>query len=179
MGWAPKLAGWAVAVPVWFAAASVSAADLQWSPFRSPEHGFAADFPGSPALTTSGTPDKDKMVQYEFQTAIGTDYAYEIAVLEFSAGYAAPAATAEIYDKLVQGYANGSNSTLRTQHPRTIAGQPGIEAVSDDDKNDMHHLIDLVIANDRVYIVVSAGPKGHETSPEAIRFRDSFAFIGK
>jgi hypothetical protein len=179
VGWAAKLAGWAVALPVWFAAASVSAADLQWSPFRSPEHGFAADFPGSPTLTTSGAPDKDKMVQYEFQTAISTGYAYEIAVLEFGAGYAAPAANAEIYDKLAQGYANGSNSTLRTQHPRTIAGYPGIEAVSDDDKNDMHHLIDLVIANNRVYIVVSAGPKGHETSPEANRFRDSFAVIGK
>jgi hypothetical protein len=179
MGWAAsKLAAWVVAVPIWFVAVSAPAADLQWSPFRSLEHGFAVDFPAAPTLTTSGTPGTDKMVQYEFQAPIGTDYA-EIAVLEFGAGYAAPAATAEVYDKLVQGYANGSNSTLRTQHPRTIAGQPGIEAISDDDKNDMHHLIDLVIANGRVFIVVSAGPKGHETSTEAIRFRDSFAFIGK
>src|SRR5579864_6674962 len=141
---ATRLAGCAAAILVWFAAASAPAADLQWSPFRSPEHGFQADFPGAPTPTVSGTPGKDKMVQYEFQTAIGVDHAYEVAVLEFGAGYAAPAATAEIYGKLVEGYANGSNSTLRTQHPQTIAGQPGVEAISDDDKNDMHHLIDLV-----------------------------------
>jgi hypothetical protein len=179
MGWAVKIAGWAAVTLVWLVATPAPAADLQWSPFRSPEHGFGADFPGPPTLTTSGAPGKDKMVEYEFQTAIGSDFAFEVAVLEFGAGYVAPAATSEIYGKLVEGYANGSNSTVRTQHPRTIAGQPGIEAISDDDKNDMHHLIDLVIANGRVYIVVSAGPKGHETSPEGIRFRDSFSLVGK
>ena len=40
-------------------------------------------FSRAPSLTTSGTPGKDKMVQYEFQFAIGTDNAYEVAVLEF------------------------------------------------------------------------------------------------
>jgi hypothetical protein len=179
VSWALKFAGWSAAVLMWVAAAPAPAADLRWSPFRSPEHGFQADFSAVPTLTTSGTPGKDKMVQYEFQTAIGTDYAYEVAVLEFGTGYAAPPATADIYNKLVAGYASGSNSILRTQHPRTIAGQPGIEAISDDDKNNMHHLIDIVIANGRVYIVVSAGPKGHETGPEATHFRDSFAFIDK
>ena len=178
MSWAPKLAGWAGAILVWLAVPAL-AGDPQWSPFSSLEHGFQADFPAAPTLTTSGTPGKDKMVQYEFQTAVGTDYAYEVAVLEFGPGYTAPSATEEIYGKLVEGYVNGSNSTLRTQHLRAIAGQPGIEAISDDDKNDMHHLIDIVIANGRVYIVVSAGPKGHETGPAAIRFRNSFSFIGK
>jgi hypothetical protein len=173
----PKLAGWAAALLVWCAVPAL-AVD-QWSPFSSPEHGFRADFPAAPTLTTTGTPGKDKMVQYEFQTALGTDYAYEVAVLEFGAGYTAPSATEEIYRKLVEGYANGSNSTLRFQHSRTIAGQPGIEAISDDDKNDMHHLIDIVIANGRVYIVVSAGPKGHEASPAAFRFRDSFSVTDK
>jgi hypothetical protein len=177
MSRALKLIGWVGALLLWSGAAP--AADLQWSPFRSPEHGFAADFPGAPTLTTSGTPGKDKMVQYEFQTAIGTDNAYEVAVLEFGAEYTAPAATADIYGKLVEGYAKGSASTLRTQQPRTIAGQPGVEAISDDEQNNMHHLIDLVIAGGRVYIVVSAGPKGHETSADAIRFRDSFSLIGK
>ena len=166
-------------VLLWFGATLASAADLQWSPLRSPEHGFAADFPGTATLTTSGTPGKDKMVQYEFQFAIGTDNAYEVAVLEFGTGYTAPAATADVYDKLVEGYAKGSGSTLRTQQPRTIAGHPGVEAISDDDQNNMHHLIDLVIADGKVYIVVSAGPKGHETSADAIRFRDSFVLIGK
>ncbi len=175
---APRLSGWAVAVLVWFAAPAL-AVELQWSPFSSPEHGFKADFPIAPKLTTSGTPGKDKMVQYEFQVAIGSENAYEVAVLEFGAGYTAPSASEEIYGKLVEGYANGSNSTLRTKYPRIIAGEPGIEAISDDEKNNMHHLIDIVIAQGKVYIVVSAGPKGHETSPEAIRFRNSFSLIGE
>lgn len=179
MGWAAKAAGWVIAASVWFAATPAPADDLQWSLFRSVDHGFSAEFPGEPTLTPSGTPGKDKMVQYEFQVAVDGDHAFEVAVLEFGAGYQAPAPTVENYDKLVQGYATGSGSIVRAQHPRSIAGQSGVEAISDDDKNDMHHLIDLLIANGRVYIVVSAGRKGHETSADAGRFRDSFALIGK
>ena len=152
---------------------------MQWSLFRSSDHGFLIEFPGTPTLSTSGAPGKDKMVQYEFQVAADEDHAFEVAVLEFGAGYDAPAPTPENYDKLVQGYARGSNSLVRTQHSRTIAGFPGVEAISDDGKNDMHHLIDLIIANGRVYIVVSAGRDGHEASANADRFRDSFALIGK
>ena len=179
MGWATKAVGWAIAASVWLAATPAPAADLQWSLFRSSDHGFAADFPGAPTLTLNGTPGKDKMVQYEFQLAADDDHAFEVAVLEFGAGYQAPAPTAENYDKLVQGYATGSGSIVRAQHAKSIAGQAGVEAIGDDDKNDMHHLIDLLIADGRVYIVVSAGRKGHETSAEADRFRDSFALIGK
>jgi len=173
------LAGWVTVALVWFAPAPAPAADLEWSTFRSPDHGFSVDFPGAPTRKHSGTPGKDNMVEYEFQVAPDSDSAFEVAVLEFGTGYKAPGPTAENYDKLVQGYAKGSGSTVRTQKPRTIAGRRGVEAISDDDKDNMHHLIDLVIANGRVYIVVSAGSKDHETGDDAIRFRDSFALISK
>jgi len=35
-------------------------------------------------------------------------------------------------------------------------------------------LIDVVPAGDRVYMLVTAGPKSHATSDNAERFRDSF-----
>jgi hypothetical protein len=132
MRWATKaVSSWVIAAVVWFAATPTPAADLQWSLFRSSDHGFSAEFPGAPALTLSGTPGKDKMVQYEFQVAADEDHAFEVAVLEFGAGYQAPAPTAENYDKLVQGNATGSGSIVRTQHARTIAGQSGVEAIGD------------------------------------------------
>jgi hypothetical protein len=179
MGRTAALAGWMLLALVWFAAVPAAAVDLQWNLFRSSDHGFSIEFPGAPTLTSSGTPGKDKMVQYEFQVAADEDHAFEVAVLEFGAGYDAPAPTPDNYDKLIQGYAKGSSSIIRTQHPKTIAGLPGIEAISDDDKNEMHHLVDLIIANGRVYIVVSAGRNGQETGANADRFRDSFALIGK
>lgn len=179
MSWAAKPAGWTVAALLWLVVLPAWAADLKWTPFSSPEHGFSAVFPQEPTLTTTGTPGKDTLVQYEFQVAPSDDYAYEVAVLEFGAGYAAPKPGADIYGKLVEGYAKGSGSTVRTQQAKTIVGLPGMEAVTDDDAHNMHHLVDFVIANGRTYIIVSAGPKGHETSADAIRFRDSFALLGK
>jgi len=179
MSWAAKPAAWVFAALLALVALPAAADDLQWTLFRSPEHGFSADFPRAPELTTSGTPGKDTLVQYEFQAPIGDNYAYEVAVLEFGSGYVAPKPGVDIYTKLIEGYAKGSDSTVRTQQPRTIAGLPGREAITDDDAHNMHHLVDFVIANGRTYIIVSAGPKGHETSADALRFRDSFALLDK
>jgi predicted Zn-dependent protease len=41
------------------------------------------------------------------------------------------------------------------------------------------HLIDVVPGgNDRIYMLVTAGPKGHVASDDAQRFRDSFKLVG-
>ena len=60
---------------------------------------------------------------------------------------------------------------------KTIAGRAGFEAIADDSKGKLSHLIDVVPAGDRIYMLVSAGPHSHATSGDAERFRDSFRLI--
>jgi len=38
-------------------------------------------------------------------------------------------------------------------------------------------LADLIADADRVYLIASIGPKGHESSADAKRFRDSFKLL--
>ncbi|MGH6832406.1 MAG: hypothetical protein ACRECM_05200, partial [Methyloceanibacter sp.] len=84
----------------------------------------------------------------------------------------------DTYLKLVNAYAKGSESRLRKRGPATIAGRSGFEAIADDNKSKLSHLIDVVPAGDRVYMLVTAGPKSHATGDDAQRFRDSFRLLG-
>ena len=63
---------------------------------------------------------------------------------------------------------------MRKRGTATIDGRSGFEAIADDNKSKLSHLIDVVPAGDRVYMLVTAGPKSHATSDDAERFRDSF-----
>jgi predicted Zn-dependent protease len=67
---------------------------------------------------------------------------------------------------------------LRKRGLATIAGYPGFEAISDDKKGKLSHLINVVPSGDRIYMLVTAGPKGHATGDDAKRFRDSFRLLG-
>ena len=68
-------------------------------------------------------------------------------------------------------------SGLRKRGPATIDGRSGFEAIADDNKSKLSHLIDVVPAGDRVYMLVTAGPRSHATSDDAERFRDSFRVL--
>ena len=67
---------------------------------------------------------------------------------------------------------------MRKRGPATIDGRSGFEAIADDNKSKLSHLIDVVPAGDRIYMLVTAGPKGHATSDDAEKFRDSFRVLG-
>jgi hypothetical protein len=75
---------------------------------------------------------------------------------------------------MVSAYAKDSESKVRKRGPATIAGRQGFEAITDDGKGKVNHLLSIVPAGDRIYMLVSAGPRGHATSEDAERFRDSF-----
>jgi hypothetical protein len=151
----------------------VGAAD-QWKEFRSPQTGFADVFPSPPKATTTQQSDK---TQYEFQSNPDSSHSYEVAVFEFKPGVSAGSSDADYFTGLINAYAQGSGSTLRSQHLVTILEHTGAEAILDDNAADLHHLLDIVAVGNRLYLIISAGPKGHETSADAKRFRDSFQLI--
>ncbi|MGH6748175.1 MAG: hypothetical protein ACRECI_02490 [Methyloceanibacter sp.] len=156
------------------------ATEPQWSEFQSPERGFAVEFPGTPKMTSTPVEGQNPLLQYDFQVSVGDDTVYTVVVFEYPAGKAPSPITDDFYVRLVNAYAKGSDSRLRKRGEATIAGHAGFEAISDGDsgKGRINHLVDVVPSGDRIYMLVSAGPKGHATDDDAERFRDSFRLLG-
>lgn len=153
-------------------------AEDEWTEFQSAERGFAITFPGIPK-TTGGNSEgaNDQPAQYSFLVDLG-DAAYAVAVFEYPAG-TGPRPDTVYLTRAVNFYAQGSGAAVRTRYPVTIVGHPGIEAITDNPASNLSHLLDITVVDDRVYLIVSAGPRGHEASNAAIRFRDSFRFLGQ
>jgi len=149
----------------------------QWTEFQSPERGFAISFPGKPKTTNAPVEGQNPLLQYDFQVSVGEDTVYSVVVFDYPAGRG-PSPDNDTYVKLVNAYAKGSESRLRKRGPATIAGHSGFEAISDDSKGKLSHLIDVVPAGDRIYMLVTAGPKSWATGDDAERFRDSFRLLG-
>jgi hypothetical protein len=148
----------------------------QWSEFQSAERGFAISVPGAPKTASTQVEGQNPLLQYDYQVSVGEDTVYSVVVFEYPQGKG-PAPDADTYLKLVNAYAKGSESRLRKRGPATIAGRAGFEAISDDSKTKLSHLIDVVPAGDRIFMLVTAGPRGHATSKDAVRFRDSFRLL--
>jgi hypothetical protein len=154
-----------------------SANEPQWTEFQSPERGFAVTFPGTPKSASAPVEGQNPLLQYDYQVSLGEDTVYSVVVFEYPAGKG-PSPDNDTYVKLVNAYAKGSESRLRKRGAATIAGYPGFEAISDDKKGKLSHLIAVIPSGDRIYMLVTAGPKGHATSDGATRFRDSFRLLG-
>ena len=110
--------------------------------------------------------------------SLGEETVYSVVVFEYPPGKG-PSPDNDTYVKLVNAYAKGSDSRLRKRGTATIAGYPGFEAISDDKKGKLSHLIAVIPSGDRIYMLVTAGPKAHATSDGATRFRDSFRLLAR
>jgi hypothetical protein len=150
-----------------------------WVEFQSPERGFAVSFPGTPKTSSVSIAGQNPLVQYDYTVGVGDNVVYQVVAFEYPAGKAPNPPEPEYYVKLVTAYAKGSDARLRKKGASEIAGEQGYEAVADDNKGKLVHLIEIVPGgNDRIYMLVTAGPKGHAASDEAQRFRDSFKLLG-
>jgi hypothetical protein len=148
----------------------------QWIEFKSPERGFAVSFPGTPKTTSTPVEGQNPLLQYDFQVSVGEDTVYSVVVFEYPAGKG-PSPDNDTYVKLVSAYAKGSDSRVRKRGAATIAGHQGFEAISDDRKAKLSHLIDVIPDGDRIYMLVTAGGRNHATDAAAERFRDSFRLL--
>jgi hypothetical protein len=159
------------AVPTAFAedqpVAQTAPEEPQWTEFQSTDRGFAVSFPGAPKTTSAPVEGQNPMIQYDFQVSVGEDTVYSVVVFEYPAGKG-PNPDTDAYLKLVNAYAKGSESRLRKRGPATIAGRSGFEAIADDGKSKLSHLIDVVPAGDRSYmlgILTAAGAQGNVICP--------------
>ena len=149
----------------------------QWSEFTSDKQGFAVSFPGTPKVTTAPVEGQNPLLQHDFQVSLGEDTVYTVVVFEYPQGKV-PKADTDYYVKLINAYAKGSETRLRRRGPATVDGRAGFEGIADDGKNKLTHLVTVVPAGDRIYMLASASPRAKGIPEDAERFRDSFRLLG-
>jgi hypothetical protein len=153
----------------------------QWREFHFPERGFVASFPGlteKPKPTSMPVAGQNPLLQHTYQANVDKDTVYSIVVFEYPEGRAPNPPRSDYFAKVVAAYAKGSDTKVLTKRPTTFDRRPGYEAVAEDGRGKRNHLISLVANGDRIYMIVSAGPKGHGRSENAERFRDDFRLLG-
>ena len=153
----------------------------RWQEFHFSERGFVVSFPdvtAKPKPASTPVSGQNPLLQHDYQVTVGEDTVYSVVVFEYPEGRAPNPPKPDYFDKVVTAYAKGSDTRVRRKESKTIDGRPGYEAVAEDGKGKLNHLIDLVANGDRIYMLVSAGPGGHAKSEDAERFRDSFRLLG-
>jgi hypothetical protein len=153
----------------------------QWQEFHFPERGFVASFPGvtqKPKAASTPVSGQNPLLQHDYQVTVGDDVVYSVVVFEYPEGRAPNPPKPDYFSKVVAAYAKGSDTRVRNKDSKTIDGRPGYEATAEDGNGKLNHLIDVVANGDRIYMLISAGPKGHAKSEDAVRFRDGFRLLG-
>lgn len=147
-----------------------------WTEYQYPDRGFAIAFPGTPQVTSTPVRGQNPLMQHDFQVSLGDDTVYSVVVFEYPDGKA-PKSDADYYLKLVNAYAKGSETRVRRKGAATIAERQGYEAAAEDGRGKLNHLVAVVADGDHIYMLASAGPKGHAQSKDAERFLDSFRLL--
>lgn len=145
-----------------------------WTELRLPEHDFSVMFPGTPS--PKDVPSDPGLRSYEFITKSSNDV-YFIVISYYQPG--TTPTTSEIYRATIDACAKRSQSAVLWRNPITLAGHEGAEALLDKQDHSISFLIDLVMIGNRLYLIASSGPKGHENSSDAARFRDSFHLLSR
>jgi len=152
---------------------AATAAQTEWREFSSDSSGFSILLPDTPKVTARriGT-----------STATQTMFlierrpnAYLVSVIQMQKGTGPKKPDSAYFQNLMKNYAEGSKTSLRSSSMITLAGRPAMEGITDAAQTT--HLVDLMAAGDRVYLIVYVGSKGEETGSEAKRRRDSFKLL--
>jgi hypothetical protein len=153
----------------------------KWREFHFSERGFVASFPGvtsKPKAASTPVSGQNPLLQHDYQVSLADETVYSVVVFEYPEGRAPSPPRPDYFTKVISAYAKGSGTRVRKKGAKTIDERPGYEAMAEDGRGKLNHLVNLVANGDRIYMLVSAGPKGHAKSDGAERFRDSFRLLG-
>src|SRR5262245_57360767 len=112
-----------------FALQILPASAQEWRDVRGDALGFVVSMPQDPTYTSRiiGT---SKATQTNFLIESGP-ITYLISVIQLEKGKGPKNPDYAYFQNLMKNYTEGSTTTLRTSKSATIAGKPGIDAISD------------------------------------------------
>jgi len=170
-----------LAAAILFAGPVAAPAADEWQTVRSEPDNFETAFPGPTEYAAEANP-ANQSEQHSWVFAPNRFEAYAFTVYQRRPGALPKAPDQQYYQGVAKAYADSGKCTLRDPQSVVIAGYPAFEAACDHEKGnildlELHHLMDIVVVGDRLYLILSTGPKGHETTDDAKRFRDSFKLL--
>ena len=101
---------------------------------------------------------QNPLLKHNYQVSLDEDTVFSVVVFEYPEGRAPDPPKPNYFAKVVSAYAKGSGTRVKKKGAKTIDDRPGYEAMAEDGKGKLNHLVDLVANGDRVYMLVSAGP---------------------
>lgn len=169
-------------LPVW---TIVKAVQNPFREFRAPEQGFSVEFPW-PWVPKVTTLTQASVAEHIYEVEIGKLRVFQVRALEFAANNV-PHSDAAYYSGLIQAFAGNTGSKVRTTYPYAIGGYAGMAGVLENEQRAFLEqlrvtyavLVNVAQIRNRLYFVISAGPFGHELTPFATHFRDSFKIINE
>jgi hypothetical protein len=148
----------------------------KWDDFHSAETGFTASFPGVPEANITR---QSAATLYSYEVDRDERSTFAMKVIEFSPEVVPPKPDDDYYTQMINAYTMHGSKVLKRSSV-TIGGHSGAEAVID--VVEVGHataLLDIIAFGDRVYLILSVGPKGLGPSSDSMRFRDSVHFLDK
>jgi len=150
-----------------------------WSEFSSADGAFSVLMPGTPTEQTQ-TQDTDLgPIDVHMFTIEQGEVAYLVGYNVFPAAVIEAATPAAILDGARDGQVETVKGTLLSEKEITLGAYPGrdleIQVEGSDGASSLRSRLFMV--GDRLYQLVVAGPKGQSTSPNTIKFLDSFKLV--
>jgi hypothetical protein len=154
----------------------VARAAEPWKEFRSNEGGFAVSFPGTPKMTTSD-PNQPGATSHSFYVNAGAS-SYVVIYADYEPGTLNGKDPQGLFDSGRDNLIKGNKVKIRVDRKFTLANHPARKIVLEAADGTIQ-IYNLYLVNDRIYEVISGGPKGFDKSADAKRFNDSFHFIAQ
>jgi hypothetical protein len=146
-----------------------------WQTYSAPVDGFSIDVPTTFTVQSLQDADAPDNLMRLYQVVDRADPAGTAVYMVGAAQANAP--LPELADADFRGYAGSVKCTLSGLANRTLDGYPAIEATCAGTGGTGGSLLDEVEAHGYSYMLASSGPAGHETSPAALKFRDSLVLL--
>jgi hypothetical protein len=147
-----------------------------WKEFRSAEGGFAVSFPGTPK-TNVGAPNQTGPISHSFYVDAGPS-SYVVMYIDYQPGTLSGKDPQGLFDSGRDNLVKGKKVKIRVDRKFTLADHPARKIVIEGADGSIQ-IFNLYLVKDRVYEVISGGPKGFDKSADAKRFNDSFRFIAQ
>jgi len=155
--------------------------ETTWSEFSSAEGAFSVLMPGAPTEETQTQDTEMGAIDVHSFTFEQGGVAYLVGYNIFPAAVIEAASPAALLNGARDGQAKAVNGTLVNEQEITLGAYPGrdVEILVENSDGTSSLRSRTFLVEDRLYQVMVVGPKGQSSSPDTIKFLDSFKLLGE
>jgi len=152
-----------------------------WSEFSSAEGAFSVLMPGTPTEETQTQDTELGAIDVHSFTFEQGGVAYLVGYNVFPAAVIEAASPDSLLDGACDGQVQAVKGTRVSEQEITLGAYAGrdLEILIEDSDGPASLRSRMFLVRDRLYQVMVVGPKGQSTSPDTLKFLDSFKLVGE